>query len=50
MLTERAMLNEQYTALKKEVGEAEIVKRNVERLMRGSEPRKEKNRSRGVER
>ena len=50
LLTERAELNQQYNTLKKEVGEAEIVKRNVERLMRGSEPRKEKNRSRGWER
>ncbi len=45
-----AALNGQYTALKEEVREAEIVKRNVERLMRGSKPRKEKNLSRGMER
>lgn len=50
LLTERAALNGQYTALKKEVGEAEIVKRNVERLMNRNEPRKEKNRSREMER
>ena len=50
LLTERAALNGQYHTLKKEVGEAEIVKRNVERLMRGSKPRKERNRSRGMER
>jgi len=50
LLTERAALNQQYIALKKEVGEAEVVKRNVEWLMRGSKPRKEKNRSRGIER
>ena len=50
LLTERAALNGQYHTLKEEVRQAEIVKRNVERLMRGSEPRKEKNRSRGMER
>ena len=50
LLTERAVLNGQYNTLKKEVGEAEIIKRNVERLMCGNEPRKEKNRSRGMER
>jgi hypothetical protein len=50
LLAERAALNGQYTALKEEVGEAEIVRRNVERLMSRSEPRKEKNRSRGMER
>lgn len=50
LLTERAALNGQYHTLKEEVREAEIVKRNVEWLMRGSEPRKEKNRSRGMER
>lgn len=50
LLTERATLNGQYTALKEEVREAEIVKRNVEWLMRGGEPRKERNRSRGWER
>ena len=50
LLTERVTLNGQYHTLKEEVRQAEIVKRNVERLMRGSEPRKEKNRSRGMER
>ena len=40
----------QYTVLKEEVREAEIIKRNVEWLMSRSEPRKEKNRSRGMER
>jgi uncharacterized protein (DUF2267 family) len=50
LLTERAALNGQYHTLKEEVREAEIIKRNVERLMRGNEPRKEKDRSRGMER
>ncbi|MDD3212367.1 MAG: MobQ family relaxase [Eubacteriales bacterium] len=50
LLTERAALNGQYHALKEEVRQAEIVKRNVEWLMRGSAPRKERNRSRGRER
>lgn len=50
LLTERAALNGQYQALKEDVREAEIVKWNVERLMSRSEPRKEKNRSRGMER
>jgi hypothetical protein len=50
LLTERAALNGQYHTLKEEVRQAEIVKRNVEWLMRRSAPRKEKNRSRGMER
>lgn len=50
MHTEWVALSQQYTALKEEVRKAEIVKRNVEWLMRGSAPRKEKNRSRGMER
>ena len=37
LLTERAALNARYSALKEEVGKAEIVKRNVERLMSRSE-------------
>lgn len=49
LLTERAALNRQYHTLKEEVRQAEIVKRNVEWLMRGSKPRKEKNRSREME-
>ena len=48
LLTERAALNGQYTALKEEVREAEIVKRNVERLMRTIVPKR--NRTRGWER
>ena len=50
LLAERVALSQQYLTLKEEVEEAEIFKRNVERLMRGREPRKEKNRSRGMER
>jgi len=50
LLTERAALNAQYNTLKKEVGEAEIVKRNVERLMSRSEQKTRTHRSRGMER
>jgi uncharacterized protein (DUF2267 family) len=50
LLTERAALNAQYYTLKEEVREAEKIKRDVERLMSGGEPRKEKKRSRGMER
>ena len=50
LYTEWVALSQQYLTLKEEVREAEIVKRNVERLMSGSEPRKERNRSRGRER
>jgi hypothetical protein len=50
LLAERAALNQQYHTLKEEVRQAEIVKRNVEWLMRGSAPRKERDRSRGWER
>ena len=50
MFTERVALNEQYHTLKEEVREAEIVKRNVERLISRSERKKEKDRSRGMER
>ena len=50
LYTEWVALSQQYLALKEEVDQAEIVKRNVEWLLRGNEPRKEKNRSRGWER
>jgi uncharacterized protein (DUF2267 family) len=50
LVTERAALNGQYNTLKKEVGEAEIVKRNVEWLMHGSEQKTRTHRSRGMER
>jgi hypothetical protein len=50
LLTERAALNGQYNTLKKEVGEAEIVKRNVEWLMSRSEQKTRTHRSRGMER
>ncbi|MGE5494657.1 MAG: MobQ family relaxase [Burkholderiales bacterium] len=50
LLAERAVLNGKYNTLKKEVGEAEIVKRNVERLMSRSEQKTRTHRSRGMER
>ena len=50
LLTERAALNGQYHTLKEEVREAEIVKRNVELLMRGREQKTRGHRSRGMER
>ena len=50
LLTERAALNGQYTALKEEVREAEIVKRNVEWLMGRSKQKTRPHRSRGMER
>jgi uncharacterized protein (DUF2267 family) len=50
LLTERAALSQQYSTLKEEVREAEIVKRNVERLMSRSEQKTRAHRSRGMER
>jgi hypothetical protein len=50
LLNERAALNGQYIALKEEVREAEIVKRNVEWLMNRSEQKTRAHRSRGMER
>jgi len=50
LLTERAALNQQHNTLKEEVSEAEIVKRNVERLMSRSKQKTRTHRSRGMER
>ncbi len=48
LLTERAALNGQYNMLKEEVREAEIVIRNVERLVSRSEQKARTHRSRGM--
>lgn len=50
LLIERAALNGQYLTLKEEVREAEVVKWNVERLVRRSEQKTRPHRSRGMER
>ena len=50
LLIERAALNGQYNTLKEEVREAEIVKRNVERLMSGRKQKARTHRPRGRER
>jgi hypothetical protein len=50
LYTEWIALSQQYLTLKEEVGEAEIVKRNVERLMSGSKQKTRTHRSREMER